>query len=362
MIRTQGEAARTHIPHLVSRISYPVSRIPMTPTILTTLVGSYPIPAWLAAFPSEQHLVDATRVVFSLQESAGLDVLTDGELYRFDVNHPDTNGMIDYFTRRLGGIRSEVRRSDRHEFAQLPDLSFRAKPAGVVEGKIDEGTLDLPADFERASALTARPIRFTLTGPHMLCKTLLDRNYGSRPDLARDLAHALASQVSDIRAEVIQVDEANLPGHPGEWEWAAEVDNLVLDSAQGEKAVHLCFGNYGGQTVQQGTWNALVSYLSALRADHVLLEMTRRPPGELEALRDVSPRLRFGIGVIDIKSNVVETAEEVANRIDAAARVLGPERIAYVNPDCGLWMLPRSVADRKIRALVAGRDLYEGRS
>ena len=67
------------------------------PRILTTTVGSYPVPEWLAALPSEQALVDATRVVFDTQRQAGIDLPTDGELYRFDVNHPDTNGMIEYF-------------------------------------------------------------------------------------------------------------------------------------------------------------------------------------------------------------------------------------------------------------------------
>ncbi|MDQ6880385.1 MAG: hypothetical protein M3082_22305, partial [Candidatus Dormibacteraeota bacterium] len=80
-------------------------------------------------------------------------------------------------------------------------------------------------------------------------------------------------------------------------------------------------------------------------------------------LRDVGPKLRLGIGVIDIKTTVVESPSDVAARIEAAARMLGgPERIAYVHPDCGFWMLARSIADAKIRALVAGRDLYEGRT
>ncbi|TMH72179.1 MAG: methionine synthase, partial [Betaproteobacteria bacterium] len=67
--------------------------------ILTTVVGSYPLPEWLSRAPSEQALVDATRVVIATQESAGIDVVCDGELYRFDVNHPETNGMIEYFVR-----------------------------------------------------------------------------------------------------------------------------------------------------------------------------------------------------------------------------------------------------------------------
>src|SRR3954454_4637285 len=76
--------------------------------ILTTVVGSYPLPDWLARAPSEQALVDATRVVIATQERAGIDLVCDGELYRFDVNHPETNGMIEYFVRPMAGVRSDI--------------------------------------------------------------------------------------------------------------------------------------------------------------------------------------------------------------------------------------------------------------
>src|SRR6476619_2424649 len=82
--------------------------IPATPRILTTTVGSYPLPDWLVALPSDQARSDATRVVFNIQRQAGIDLPTDGELYRFDINHPDTNGMIDYFIRPLAGVSTAV--------------------------------------------------------------------------------------------------------------------------------------------------------------------------------------------------------------------------------------------------------------
>ena len=74
------------------------------PRIQTTVVGSYPVPDWLVANPSEQALIDATRVVIDTQEQCGVDVVCDGELYRFDINHPETNGMIEYFVRPMDGI------------------------------------------------------------------------------------------------------------------------------------------------------------------------------------------------------------------------------------------------------------------
>ena len=68
----------------------------------------------------------------------------------------------------------------------------------------------------------------------------------------------------------------------------------------------------------------------------------------------------IGLGVVDIKVNHIETPEEIARAIERAEKILGPNRVRYVHPDCGFWMLKRSIADRKIAALVEGRNLYLG--
>ena len=91
-----------------------------------------------------------------------------------------------------------------------------------------------------------------------------------------------------------------------------------------------------------------------------MLDMARRPESDKQILREVKPEMDIGIGVIDIKDNQVETPDVVAQRIEDAAQICGQERLRYVHPDCGLWMLPRSVADAKMRALVKGRDLFVG--
>ena len=70
--------------------------------------------------------------------------------------------------------------------------------------------------------------------------------------------------------------------------------------------------------------------------------------------------IKMGLGVVDIKRTDIESADAIAKKLDHAASILGDGRIKYIHPDCGLWMLPRNVADGKIRALVAGRDLFEG--
>src|SRR5690242_14168752 len=237
------------------------------PAILTTTVGSYPIPDWLASLPSEQAVIDATRVVFDIQRQAGIDLPTDGELYRFDVNHPDTNGMIEYFIRPMGGVRTQLGRSDHDAFARKQAMSFRRKPAGVVTGPLCEGGLNLLADCERAAAVAGGDFKFTVTSPYMLARTLLDRHYGDFSRLTMAIAEVLAEQVAGLPCACVQLDEANLPGNPGDGALAAAAINVVLDRVPTQRAVHLCFGNYGGQVVQKGEWSALTAFLNMLRAD-----------------------------------------------------------------------------------------------
>ena len=331
------------------------------PSILTTTVGSYPVPDWLSALPSEQALVDATRVIFNLQRQAGIDLPTDGELYRFDVNHPDTNGMIEYFVSRLGGIDSKVSRADGVAFRNKKEMGFRSKPAAVVRGPVTEGWLNLADDCARAASVAEGDFKFTLTSPYMLARTLLDTHYHDQEALTLAIADAMAAQVADLNCACVQIDEANVPGNPGDGPLAARAINRILDQVKVKKTVHFCFGNYGGQTIQRGEWQPLLRFLNDLHADHLVLELAHRPDSDLDALKELDPKIGVGLGVVDIKVNHIETADEIARRIEAAEKKLGPGRVQFIHPDCGFWMLKRSVADRKIAALALGRDKYLGR-
>jgi len=331
------------------------------PSLLTTVVGSYPVPAWLAASPSTPTLMDAILVAVRTQEMAGIDVVSDGELSRFNVNHPETNGMIEYFVTPLGGVTTTFSRSEIETFRSMPGMKFRTQPAAVVREPLDQGTLNLPAAWQILKGFASRLAKFTVTSPYMLGKTLLDRHYHDRRALTMALADVLRKQLEGIDAAVIQVDEANLPGSPEDGPWAAEAINHVLKGARGKKAVHLCFGNYGGQTIQKGLYKSLLPFFNALECDHLVLEFARRGYDELEVFKDLKHSIALGIGVIDIKDNEVESPATVAASIERAVKVLGSDRVRWVHPDCGFWMLHRSVADRKMRALVDGRDQFLGK-
>jgi len=270
--------------------------------------------------------------------------------------------MIEYFVRPMSGIRHDMSFEEVMAYRAMPGMRFRTRPPGVVDGPVGSGTLDLPGACQRASALANRTFKFTVTGPHMLAKTLVAHHYKDVAALAQAIAAALADQVAHCEADIVQLDEANLPGHPDEWEWAASAINRVLDAVPTTPAVHLCFGNYGGQSVQSGTWEQLMRYLNALHADHVVLECAHRPPEELAVFKELKPEIGFGLGVVDIKATEVESADAVARAIERAEQTLGAGRVRYIHPDCGFWMLKRGIADAKMRALVRGRDLFEGRS
>lgn len=330
-------------------------------SIQTTVVGSYPIPRWLYGDSSKTTLRDAVAVVLKTQELAGIDLVADGELNRFDPSHPETNGMIDYFVSRMSGVKTRYSITDIEAFRADQGMSFRAAPAGIVESEIGEGVLNLAADYEFTRNLTTRPLKFTCTGPHMLAKTVTDRHYGSYGKVCAAIAEVLRKQLERIPADVVQVDEANISGHPEDTPWAIEALNHVLDGIQTTRAVHICFGNYGGQSIQKGFWKSLLPLLNALHVHHYVLEFARRGYEELPVLKDLDSKIGIGLSVVDIKDNEVESADLIASRIENACEVLGEERIHYIHPDCGFWMLQRSVADRKMKALSDGRDLFYDR-
>src|SRR5688500_14609265 len=142
--------------------------------MLTTVVGSYPIPAWLSAYPTKSALRDAILVVLKTQELAGIDVVADGELYRWDVNHPETNGMIDYFVRPLEGVQVELTASQLAAWRNKPENAYRPQPAALVRGPLSEGRLNLHRDYLMYRDLTDRPKKFTVTSPYMLAKVIAD--------------------------------------------------------------------------------------------------------------------------------------------------------------------------------------------
>ncbi len=251
--------------------------------IKTTVVGSYPVPAWLRVYSTRESLRDAMLVVLKTQELAGIDVVADGELYRWDINHPETNGMIDYFVRPLEGTQAEL------TFAQLRGLACPAgeclspgPPRPWSTGPIGPGRLNLRRDYELFRDLTPLPKKFTVTSPYMLAKVLADEHYGDLERWCMALADVLREQVAVIDAEVVQVDEANVTGHADDGPLAAAGINRVLDGVprrEGRAPLLRQLRRADDPAAARTTscWRSS----TRLAADHLVLEIARRPEAEL---------------------------------------------------------------------------------
>ena len=333
------------------------------PPIRTTVVGSYPVPEWLKSNNQPGTLQDAMRLVIEAQERIGIDVVSDGELSRWDLQRNRPSGMVERFVAAMAGIDDHFSVDELENYRAQSATQYRAKPPGVVVEEIGTGRLDLVGDYLLARELATRPLKFTITSPYMLASLLIDRIYNDRNQLAIALAEVLAAQAAKIPCEVLQIDEPRLPGYPEDAELAAQTANLILDrSPARSKAVHICFGNYNAQTIQAGSFAQLIGYMNALNCDHLVLEMTRRPESDLDALTDVDSRIAFGAGVIDVKDLQIETPEIVARRLERLAAKVGAERITFAHPDCGLQHLPREIADGKLTSLRKGVDLFQAGS
>ncbi len=327
----------------------------------TTVVGSFPVPKWVKEDPS--RFQEALTQILRLQESIGLDVIGDGELTRWDFERNAPGGMVERFVQPMSGISTEVSPDQAARYRSRPETAYRKNVPGVVVGRLGRGSLDLKGEFQRASRLTGLPLKFTVTSPYMLGRLLLDEFYRDPEELTMSIAGLLARELDGIGAAVVQIDDPHLVGDPGGAALAARSANRVLDAVPDgcERAVHLCFGNYHGQTVQSGDYRLIAHFIDDLHCDHLVLETCHREPEEIRALAGVRPDLGLGIGVVDVKSREIESPDQIAGRIEAAARLIGPERLAYVHPDCGLQHLPIEVACEKLKSLQEGRDLYRGR-
>ena len=332
------------------------------PRIRTTVVGSYPVPDWLVAAPSEQALVDATRVVIATQESAGIDVVCDGELYRFDVNHPETNGMIEYFVRPMHGIRREMTFDEVLAYRAQPGMRFRTRPPGVVEGPLGSGTLDLPLacraprHWRRTPSSSPSPARTCWPRPCSTATTATRLRSPTRSPTCSPRRCAISTPTSSSSTR------RTCPAIPRNGSGRHRRSTASSMRCRRRPQCTCASATTADRAIQHGTWEQLLRYLNALHADHVVLECAHRPPEELQVFKGLKPEIGLGLGVVDIKATEVESADAVARAIERAEQILGVGRVRYIHPDCGFWMLKRPIVDAKIRALAQGRDLYEGRA
>ena len=330
----------------------------------TTIAGSLPKPDWLAdpekLWPT-WHLAgnalraaqaDATRVALFEQEHARIDVVTDGEQSRRHFVH--------HFAGALDGVDTTMLerrgiRGDRYE-AECPTIVGPVRRAGSVHAE----------EMRFARASTQHRLKVTLPGPMTIVDTLVDRHYGSRAKAAFAFAHALRAEIEELVAigvDVVQIDEPAFNVYFDDVDaWGIDALDAVVDGIGCETVVHVCYGygvpaNVAWKSSLGDAWDQyahLFPMLARSGVHTVSMELagSRVPPRVLELLGEKN----VAIGVIDVATNEIETAADVAATIAIARRYLPDERI-QCSTNCGMAPMPRDVAYAKLRALGAGAEL-----
>jgi 5-methyltetrahydropteroyltriglutamate--homocysteine methyltransferase len=330
----------------------------------TTVVGSYPQPEWLidrsrlaANTPPrvrmrelwrvapellEQAQDDATLIAIRDQERAGVDIVSDGEMRResyfnrfataldgLDLDHPGTvisrTGRPALVPRVVGRVR-------------------RLRPVNVRDVR-----------FLRAN--TDRQIKITVPGPFTMTKLAQNDSGASDADLAMDYAAAVNAEIGDLfaaGADVVQIDEPYMQVHPADARsYGIAALQRALDGITGTTVVHICFG-YGAMVRGKPARYDLLSELAATGAQQVSVE-TAQSALDCSTLAGLGDKTVL-LGVLDLSTDEVESADLVADRIRRALPYVPAERL-IVAPDCGMKYLTREVAFAKLAAMVRGAGL-----
>lgn len=327
----------------------------------TTLVGSYPQPAWLVdkdvllsnAPPRvrmaqvwrvsepllEEAQDDAARLVIRDLEQAGVDILSDGEVRRES-----------YFNRFATGIdgvdldRPGVVKNRRGQDTIVPRVVGPIRRSHGVQVK----------DVEFLRANTHRPIKITIPGPFTLTQLAQDDYYHDLKALAFAYADVVNEELCELKAagaDIVQLDEPYLQAQPERArEMGVEAIDRALEGIPGTTAVHLCFG-YAYVVKEKPSGYSFLSELDACKADQISIEAAQ-PALDLSILEKL-PSKTIILGVLDLGSETIETAEAVAARIREALEWVPAERLV-IAPDCGMKYLSRHVARAKLEAMVAG--------
>ena len=331
--------------------------------LTTTVIGSWSVPDWLERAKtavyhggiSGTQLADmhdvAIKAALKDQETAGIDVVTDGELRR--------DNDADYLLTRVPGV--VVREPVKAFYFDYLDLELPARIADV-----EPGPLKLAADLAFTRAYTDRPVRFSMTGPFSLSRRLRTDDgaaYPDRADLVRDLARVLnaeARALADAGATLLQIDEPFLAGYPEHVGLAVEAVNTVVKDVPVTWALHVCYGNRYARPLWEGHYDFLFPAVRDAEVDQLLLEFARKGDDDLALIEKHGWDRVLGVGVLDVKTAEVEPVDVVERRIERALRVVAPERL-LVTPDCGLRHLPAAAARAKLRAMTTAAAAVRAR-
>ena len=267
----------------------------------TSVVGSYPVPNWLARFKNEYHRSRlsreglreieevAIRAAVIDQELVGLDIVSDGEYTR--------DNDIDYLFTAIPAISI---RGGKHHHLDYFD-------ATLTEALPDPPEIDLAEilqDFSLVRSLTDKTVKVSLAGPFSLARRIRNEAYPTGKDMIEALARALniACKVLEAAgATHIQLDEPLLAGYPEQVDDMLSALRTVMVGVGAHVALHICYGNRYARPAWEGHYDFLFPGICEAPIDELVLEFARKGLDDLQLLHRYPTEFEVGVGVVDVK-------------------------------------------------------------
>jgi 5-methyltetrahydropteroyltriglutamate--homocysteine methyltransferase len=350
--------------------------MPDYPKYATTVIGAHSVPDWYEALDrlvavgqlSLTALADAQYRAMEAavhdQEVARIDVVTGGEMHRRTHNrHSPPNAMLNYFWQKIPAFQGGTRPKPITTYD--PNVFH---PAATCKTRIFENIdLGLAEEFGTVSALTQRPVKVTMTGPHMLAKVAYDEHYNDLARMMADIGKLLRhnfKMLAEAGCKNIQIDEPLFTmSEDAEVQAAVDAINLAIEGLPPDIHVstHICQGNYavgkeydaqiGHRYFDVGRYKAELVCTIACSSYLIEHDMTSHYHGLLR-------NQQLGVGAVDVQDPKVESGETVAARIRAYSW-LAPEQ-TIITSSCGFNHLPRITAFGKLKAMTEAKRILGG--
>ena len=348
----------------------------------TTMVGSYPRPHWFqdqlngrdvrVAFKTVNHeegYIDATATVIRDQEEAGLDIVTDGQMY-YDDYVGSIGSFCWYMYERIGGFEPARESHPLEDGASDYDrvVTLMADWGGVTNsGPMTRGPIRLRDLYEIAKPLASRPIKVSVgAGPVNLAWHVRFEHYKNPEEICRAMVPIFNAEMKDLvaaGATYLQLEDlgAWLPlftGQQSDYDWIKDVIGQSCEGVDAKIGWHFCFGNAWGNDIlsanfPEGYQTVLPHFWDTPGIAEFVLDYANRDMAGIEFLANLPEDKTVQVGVLDIRTMMIESPETVADRAREALKYVPADRL-ILSTDCGMKPLPRIVAKMKLKALVDG--------
>lgn len=329
--------------------------------VRTTVIGSYPFPAWLE-FASE-HLSefgsadvtemqeDAVTAAIHDQVQAGLDVITDGEQTRLDFNLS--------FYGYLEGIEQDIE-IPRKWGPPAHDQRGKHRITGSIKASRGLGVVE---EFERLKRLAPEGpvLKASIPGPFTLSGRLIPNDeYPDRYAITEALIPIVRSELEKVVAAgctEVTVDEPSMScyAYKSDTKKFVDIFNRTVEPVVGKcrLSTHLCFGNFKGHAVGYRRIAPMFPDFLDLKVDEMHVEMANREFAEIELIGKIAERMEVAVGIVDVKSYYIESVRDIIESVELCLKYAPAERLS-VAPDCGLSQTARWAAKQKLQNMVKG--------